>query len=264
MTSPSLPPPPGSRSSLPPPPPLPPGGYAYPADRSYGTAWWGLWDAVLAVVVFLSVSIVLGIVVFAATGDDSFSGPLLPLVLGVPPTVMMAFTFWVGRHKGRGAAADFGFRFKPVDLGWGLGLGMAGIIVAGIVGVLMTELTGDEPNATAAEIAEESAGGDGITLWLIVFAVLGATLIPVAEELVFRGLWWSALEKRGVSPAWTLVLTSALFSIIHIEPERVIILFVLGIALGLGRTITGRIGPAIVGHVMINAIGMTALLAEIA
>ena len=39
-------------------------------------------------------------------------------------------------------------------------------------------------------------------------AVFAATAVPLIEELVYRGLWWSALLKRGMSEWWVLLITS--------------------------------------------------------
>ena len=87
--------------------------------------------------------------------------------------------------------------------------------------------------------------------------------VPIIEELIYRGLWWSALLKRGVSEGWTLVITSLAFAAAHFELERFPVLFVLGIALGVGRSLTGRIGASIIAHALINGIAMAVLLATI-
>jgi membrane protease YdiL (CAAX protease family) len=41
------------------------------------------------------------------------------------------------------------------------------------------------------------------------------------------------------------------------------VLFTLGIALGMGRLLTGRIGASIITHALINGLGMIALLATV-
>ena len=244
------------RSTLPPPPPRP------VDDRR-----WGLGDAVLAMVIFFAVSTALAIVAFAASGGDEdaiLDGPWLPIAVGVPPLVQLAYVWWVGDRKGRGWVADFGFSFRWKDLGVGAISFLVGFVAAGVIGALVFTLLDEEPTAAVAEMAEDSSGDGGLTVWLVLLAVLGATLVPVVEELVFRGLWWSALEKRGLGPWWCLVITSGLFALVHLEPIRTPVLFVLGMAIGYGRIYTGRIGASIVGHAMINSIAMTFLLVELA
>lgn len=166
-------------------------------------------------------------------------------------------------RKGRGLRLDFAFRAKPGDIGLGAVLAIAGMIGAGIIGAFMIWLFDSAPRASVADLAEESADGGGLTIWLVLLAVLASTLVPVIEELVFRGLWWSALEKRGMKPHWILLTTSFIFAAIHVEPQRSAVLFVLGLALGAGRLATGRLGPAIAAHAMINGIGMLFLLIEL-
>ena len=123
------------------------------------------------------------------------------------------------------------------------------------------------PSSTADDdtTADEGTGdGAGLTVWIVVVAVFASTAVPVIEELVYRGLWWSALLKRGVSEWWVLVITSAAFAAAHFELGRFPVLFILGLALGMGRILTGRIGASIVTHALINGLGMIALLATLA
>lgn len=269
----SLPPPPPPPPSPPPPPPAP--GPA-PVGRLTGgpapvyppSCRWGLGDAGVSFVIFFATSIVMGVIAYAAGGADldevGLEGAWLPLVVTVPPLAQGVHLWWIARAKGRGLVADFGFSFRWSDVAVGAGLCVVGLIVAGLVGSLVFTLFDQEPSATVAELAEDSQGdGGGLSVWIYVLAVVAATVVPVVEELVYRGLWWSALEKRGMSDVATILLTSTVFAVVHFEPIRFPVLFVLGLALGYGRTRTGRIGPAIVAHMLINGIGMLFLLIEL-
>jgi len=247
-------------SSLPPPPPPPPRAVS---PSPYAHATWGLGDAWAALGIFFIVSIVVGLAVFGASQDAGLDGIWLPLAVGIPPVVQGIYVWYVAGQKGRGIRHDFGFSFEARDILLGAALTVAGLMTAGLVGALMLELFDSAPEATVAELTEDSADGGGLTVWIILLAVLTATVAPVVEELVFRGLWWSALEKRGMKPGWILIVTSLVFAGVHLELQRTPILFVLGLALGAGRLATGRIGPAIIAHAMINGIGMLFLLIEI-
>ncbi|MEZ5168517.1 MAG: CPBP family intramembrane glutamic endopeptidase [Acidimicrobiales bacterium] len=129
--------------------------------------------------------------------------------------------------------------------------------------VWIEDLTEETQNASA-QSSLSTPGDTGLTVWVVLFAFLAATAIPVIEELVFRGLFWSALEKRGLRPVPILLVTSVVFAAIHLELLRTPVLIVLGIGLGFCRMLTGRLGPAIVMHMGINTIGMLAVLAELA
>ena len=209
-------------------------------------------------------SVTLLLAIFAIIGsDDSLRGPWLLIGVAGPHALLMTHLLWVSRSKGHSLAADFQFRVRRSDIRMGIGLFFAALFGAGIVATLVTKLVGEAPTATAIEVAQDSAD-DGLTVWLYLFAILGATFIPVVEELVYRGLFWSALEKRGMHPWAILIATSALFAMIHLEPVRTPVLFVVGMAIGAGRLRTGRIGASIATHTLINSLAMIATLVDLA
>jgi len=229
-------------------------------------ARWGLGDmlASLGVYFFGAIALIL-LIVFAGGADTNGlpEGPWLLLAVVGPHTLLLAHLFWVSSRKGISFAEDFQLRFRWSDIGLGMGLFFGALIAAGIVAITITEITGEQPTAAATELAQDSGDG-GLTIWLYLFAFLGATFVPVVEELVYRGLFWSALEKRGMRPWPILFITSAVFAIIHLEPIRTAVLFVVGMAIGVGRLITGRVGASIAVHVFINSMAMIATLAQIA
>lgn len=258
-----LPPPPPPR--VPPPPPRPTvlawGAQLYDHERSR----WGVPDALLAFAIFFLSSLVLGLAFAIVEGvDATISGPWLPLLIVAPALLQLGYVVHAGRSKGLGLEADFRTRVTPSDAAVGAALCICALILAGITAAAMTEIFDQEPNAAVAELVEDSEGeSSGLTVWIYLLALLGATVIPVVEEIVYRGLWWSALEKKGFNQWVTLALTSAVFAVVHLEPWRTPILFVLGFVIGLGRIATGRIGASIFAHVYINAIGMLFLLIEL-
>lgn len=100
-----------------------------------------------------------------------------------------------------------------------------------------------------------------IALWLaLAGAVIGA---PVAEELVFRGLIFTAIRGQW-GYAWALGLSSAVFAAMHFDPTGVYALLVLPSAVLLGwlREKTGGIYAPILVHATFNAIACAGLLIE--
>ena len=137
-------------------------------------------------------SVTLLLAIFAIIGsDDSLRGPWLLIGVAGPHALLVTHLLRVSRSKGHGLAADFQFRVCRSDIRMGIGLFFAALFGAGLV----TKLVGEAPTATAIEVAQDSAD-DGLTVWLYLFAILGATFIPVVEELVYRGLF-GALSKNG-------------------------------------------------------------------
>ena len=271
LASPQPPPQPVGATTTP--PPLGPPEFVSPEhakpsivrnDYDHERARWGLGDMFVSLGVFFvgSFALILLIVVFSDR-DEFLQRPWLLVGVVGPHALLLAHLYWVSRTKGQGFASDYQLRLQWSDAGLGLGLFLAGLIGAGIVAVIITQILGEPPTASAIELAQES-GEDGLTIWLYLFAILGATFVPVVEELIYRGLFWSALEKRGMRPWTILVITSAVFAIIHLEPVRTAVLFVVGLAIGVGRLVTGRVGASIAAHVFVNAMAMTATLAQLA
>ena len=116
------------------------------------------------------------------------------------------------------------------------------------------ESTGDE---AAAAIADLAAGGP-------VFAALGlltiAVLIPVAEEVVFRGIVLAALRARLRAVAG-ITLAGAVFAAVHLLPPALPYLLVVGISLCAMAEWYRSIVPGIVLHGVNNAIVFTGVIA---
>ncbi|MBT5849648.1 MAG: CPBP family intramembrane metalloprotease [Acidimicrobiaceae bacterium] len=252
-------------SSLPPPPPrpVPPTGAESHRLVYDHSVTWGLGDAWASLGIFFLTSILVGLALYNVTTGPGLDGAWLPLAVAIPLLLQGLYIWYIAGRKGRGLRRDFALSAKPSDLGLGAVLMIAGMLGAGIVGAFMIWLFDSAPSASVADLAEESADGGGLTIWLVLLAVLASTLVPLVEELVFRGLWWSALEKRGMKSHWILLTTSLVFAAIHVEPQRSAVIFVLGMAVGAGRLATGRLGPAIAAHAMINGTSMLFLLIEL-
>ena len=92
--------------------------------------------------------------------------------------------------------------------------------------------------------------------WVIPVAVFQAgVLAPVAEEFMYRGvLMMTLLKQMGILGA--LIVSSALFAIVHLptEPQAVLPLFFLGIALGYVAYRTRSLVAPIVTHATFNAL----------
>lgn len=85
--------------------------------------------------------------------------------------------------------------------------------------------------------------------------VLLGVLIPICEELLFRGvILRSLLDRWG---AWPAILVSALiFGAFHLHPVHGLIAFLLGIAAGWAMVATGSVLTAIAVHVTNNFLGL--------
>lgn len=131
------------------------------------------------------------------------------------------------------------FGFHPVTRGWmaiGIALGVIGFglifIVEAIYFHFITEIN------TQADFQAAAKGGLASILFLL---FTGAVLGPIDEELVFRGVVQSALEKYG--PWVALIGSSILFAAIHGQSVIFVDAFVMGLFFGAVFRLSARSGP---------------------
>ncbi|MDP8214709.1 MAG: CPBP family intramembrane metalloprotease [Candidatus Euphemobacter frigidus] len=87
------------------------------------------------------------------------------------------------------------------------------------------------------------------------FAV-GILMGPLAEELFFRGLLFPALKRR-LSVSWSVVISAALFSTLHLNWAGWLPIFGLGILLAYSYERTGSILVPVFIHVIHNGLFLT-------
>lgn len=101
--------------------------------------------------------------------------------------------------------------------------------------------------------------------------VVVSTVVPLAEELIFRGALYQALLPRraGISDfarhALPVAVTTVLFAAIHLlagfqNAPEIAEIALLALYLGLLRAITGSVQASVVGHVVWNLLGSAALV----
>lgn len=75
---------------------------------------------------------------------------------------------------------------------------------------------------------------------------------PFCEEFVFRGLIFRGYKKSG-SAFWAILLSSALFGLMHLNVNQAIYAFVIGILLALLVEVTGSLWTSVFCHVVFNS-----------
>lgn len=144
------------------------------------------------------------------------------------------------------------FGFRPTTLKWLLIAGGLGIFAFGLIfiveAIYFHFIT--EPN-TQGDF-EAAAKGGIFSMILLLFT--GAILGPIGEELVFRGVVTSALDKYG---SWIAVVGSAaIFGIIHGPSVILVDAFVVGLLLSIVYLKSRSIWPAIVLHIVYNGLNL--------
>lgn len=220
--------------------------------RLLRTPRWGLWDVVIAFVGVVALGVAVAIVLPAVTSESSPAWQLM-LAVTVPWVAMAGWPILATALRGNGARVDLGVRLTWGDLGFGAIGGVVAWILLGVVALITLALTG-EFTSTAGEVAVEIAR-DGNRLWLIAFALAIGLGAPIVEELLFRGLFYSALRKRGLHDLWAILITAVAFAALHFEPVRLPILFAMGLVAGVLRWRTRALGASMVAHAMVNTPG---------
>lgn len=91
-----------------------------------------------------------------------------------------------------------------------------------------------------------------------VFTILATVVLaPITEEVIFRGLIFSRLERA--MPGWLAAVLSALaFGLCHGQPVWMAYAFVLGLVFASLRLRTGSILPSMLAHFIFNGISPVA------
>jgi membrane protease YdiL (CAAX protease family) len=221
---------------------------------------WGLPDVLIALLLalFVPLFVVSGVL---AAGVSSNGAVVLLLSLMLP---WVGFGIWplvTTRLQGNGATIDLGLSLRRSDLLWGIGGGVACLVVGTAVGWVTEKLFGSFDSAAGDALASAD-----VARWVVwAFALCASVGAPVFEELCFRGLAFAALartaSRRGLPAVPLATFGSALlFALVHLEPVRIPVLLSIGLVLSLLRARTGRVGASIVAHSFNNLIAVVGIL----
>jgi membrane protease YdiL (CAAX protease family) len=239
---------------------------------------------------FVDVFVGLGVVLLVATTLSAVIrvtgvelGPAALLVAALPVWIgLLGTAFWACRRHGTGnLVTDLALRVRWIDLLIGLGAGLGLRFAIGVWTIICTRLTGQLPEGNLQDVL--GAGGLGRGAWLVLNALAIGLVGPVVEEIFFRGVGLrgalAGLLRRSVARPGladprrrariAIVATAAVFALLHAseidDASSALVLlpglFAAGVTLGWLTVRTGRLGPAIVTHVVFNAVAVIALAA---
>jgi membrane protease YdiL (CAAX protease family) len=233
---------------------------ALEAGRALRRPRWGMKDVAIAILVAL---VVPGIILVAliAAGLPRSGGAVLLASLALPWLGFGLYPWWATRSQGNGIRVDLGFSLRRIDWLWGIGGGIACLVLGGLVANLTERVFGQFDSAAGDALAGSDASR--LVVWLFaLFAFVGA---PVFEELCFRGLAFASIAKWADArhlPAlpWATIGSAALFALIHLEPVRFPLLLTIGLVLSWLRARTGRVGSSIIAHAFNNGLAVLGIL----
>ncbi len=94
---------------------------------------------------------------------------------------------------------------------------------------------------------------------IIAFGVVLAG--PLLEEVLFRGAIFRPLREAN-APWKTVLFTAGLFALVHIDPRRMVPIFILGLMLGYLRAASGSLIPPVLLHMGFNAVPFLDLFSQ--
>lgn len=116
-------------------------------------------------------------------------------------------------------------------------------------------LHGGEPAPQAIVDFARSVESPEGQMAVILFAVIVA---PVTEEFLFRGFLYPAL-KSSLGPFFAIMLSSALFGMIHMNAQAALPLGALGFVMALAYERTGSLLAPMTVHAMFNAASLVVM-----
>jgi uncharacterized protein len=92
----------------------------------------------------------------------------------------------------------------------------------------------------------------------VILALVATIGAPLQEEIVYRGVLYTALEK-SLGMRWSIVIVSLLFGAVHVVQYRqsiatLVAVFLLSLVLTVLRAWTGKLLPCIATHLFFNGI----------
>ncbi|HEV2212552.1 MAG TPA: CPBP family intramembrane glutamic endopeptidase [Gammaproteobacteria bacterium] len=220
-----------------------------------------LWGLVSLVAVYLPTFVLTSLVIMSGVlGKPSKTEAQfdsIPLIILISAGLALAYMALLAKRRGQSIAA-YGFktsapRWLLKGLGWGLALTL---VLRGLAMVL--------PLGAAADL------GDLQRWHIVLFFWIGT---PIQEELIFRGLVQTEVERRGAAALklgklalpFPVLVSALLFALVHIATARLgaslsQVLFTVGGAFVLGllaaglRQRSGSLLPCILVHALFNIV----------
>lgn len=234
-----------------------------PEGPRTGSLGWGLGEVALALVLAQVGGLIVGSAMLAITGESQLDDqPLWALgITNIPLWVAMGGMPWfVCRRMGRSLFEVFGLVWQRSLVIRGFLIGLAvNLFVLPLVYLPVLWLLDrdtDELSEDARELTDRAQGVGEVLILVIMVLVLA----PVLEELFYRGMLQRAVQAR-LGDRVGIVVTAAVFALVHFQPLPMIGLFLLGLVLGFQAHSSGGLSVAIAGHLGFNLVTLVSLLA---
>ncbi len=99
---------------------------------------------------------------------------------------------------------------------------------------------------------------------LIFDLTIGLALVAVSEELAFRRVAFSALQRLGLGGKGVVLASAAIFALVHLTSglDALLNVFLLGLMLGTVFWVTRRLSLCVILHYLHHSLGFERLIAQ--
>ena len=184
---------------------------------------------------------------------------LMALLIGVnEAALLLTVLLWV-RWVHKKPPRALGFKsLTPANAGLGVLIGLGGLFVAGIISAALTSVVQNVTHRTVEAPKQISLQQNPSHLALVIVGLSVIVLAPLAEEAFFRGFVFRGLLK-WLRPGWAIVLSAAIFGVLHFIPLIMLPIFGLGVLLASIVRARKSLVPSIFAHATFNAVGFVEL-----
>ncbi|NMO89210.1 CPBP family intramembrane glutamic endopeptidase [Actinomycetospora sp. TBRC 11914] len=200
-------------------------------------------------VVYVAVQLGLGVVVITAYGRLPSSALLLAVsAVSAFAAVAVAVALRVRRPAAVGIRA-----VPPRMIALAVGLGIGVWLLSRVIIIVYVSLTGDhsDPQQDLTQFS-----GVAAAFWVV---LLGGLVVPLGEELLFRGVGYGAMRRYG--PVVATIVSSLVFAIAHGLNVVFLAVLVLAVLNAVLYERTRSIWPCFVTHASFNLCSFVVLLA---
>ena len=232
---------------------------------------------IIGMVVFFFISQLIGIYIAgklvlptaksATVGDIFFfgsnDGTVVSISIMIGCVLLMATSALVIRVRGGNLKQYLALR--PFSLA--VGMGMIGLLLIFMIGSQALTYVLDKSPLAFVDPLYQSVN----SVWLLIFAMV--IVAPIYEELIFRGILWSAIAEQFTSPPDTeyrgaivaSLVTSLIFAVIHLQYGiyEISTIVVLALLFCYARIKSGSLILPMLLHIINNGAAMWQYLAQV-
>jgi len=215
---------------------------------------WNFWQALYLILLLYLIEFALGWLKLPEN-LGYLKGYINYLLIGFGDGLIFLVALFLFLKIKRGSFADLGMKnFGVKSLLSGLAGGVALFFLVGLFGKFLVNYLGVPKPQSFALVVE----GTGSIWQLLPLLLLGGIIVPLKEEMVFRGLIYPPLRKHH-GPGGGMLFTALFFGMMHLDFIRFLPLFFGGLILTWLYEKTKSLWPSIIAHGVWNIL-MTILM----